>query len=74
MSCYSIYSLLNFFSGFLAQRKTIGQLRFFVFIKPIFLFVDSPSFEEFNYFFIVNILFTASSLYIPTIVDSNPKS
>jgi hypothetical protein len=56
------------------QMKIIGRLRFFVFVGLIFLFVDNLSFEEFDYFFIVNILFAEASLYIPAIINSNPKS
>ena len=54
--------------------KIIGRLRFFVFIGLKFLFVDNLSFEEFNYFFIVNILFAEASLNIPAIINSNPIS
>jgi len=54
--------------------KIIDQLRFFVFVGLIFLFVDNLSFEEFDYFFIVNILFAEASLYIPATINSNPKS
>jgi len=52
--------------------KIINQLRFFVFVGPIFLVVGNPGFEVFDYFFVVDILSTVS--YIPAVIDSSPKS
>ena len=52
--------------------KIINQLRFFVFVGPIFLVVGNPGFEVFDYFFFVDILSTVS--YIPAVIDSSPKS
>jgi hypothetical protein len=35
--------------------KIINRLRFFVFVGPVFLVVGNPGFEEFDYFFVVNL-------------------